>query len=230
MSTISDSVKKSNAYASTDDQWIAYDDSETLQEKVAFANKQGLGGLMIWAVDLDDRKHTALDALLQPDGLGKFAKRNGVNYELGDWTRQGAQCRLGSCSTKPTCDTGFVKHGHDLECPKKGERRNICCDIAHNPDPKTCAWRDGVNAFDFLGLGPGIFCGGAACGDGEILMVENDRFWVDNPDHPDQGDARCLIGGKAVYCCKGVSPPASSALAHLWYIYHLLMRLCCLGW
>lgn len=35
-------------------------------------------GLMIWAIDLDDRQHSALDAVLWPDGLGKFKAQNGV--------------------------------------------------------------------------------------------------------------------------------------------------------
>ncbi|KAH7304180.1 glycosyl hydrolases family 18-domain-containing protein [Stachybotrys elegans] len=76
------------------DQWIAYNDKETLQQKVKYANERGLGDLMIWAIDLDDKENSALDALLQPDGLGK----------------------------------------HDIDCPKKGERRHICCDRRYMSD------------------------------------------------------------------------------------------------
>jgi chitinase len=36
------------------DQWVSYDDGETTQLKVAFANSRCLGGKMIWAVDQDD--------------------------------------------------------------------------------------------------------------------------------------------------------------------------------
>jgi len=36
------------------DQWVAYDDVETLKMKLKFANKRCLGGTMVWAVDLDD--------------------------------------------------------------------------------------------------------------------------------------------------------------------------------
>lgn len=160
---------------------------------------------MIWAIDLDDKKNSALDALLQPEGLGKFAKQNGVNAELGDWTRQGAQCELGPCSEKPSCPKpGYLPHGHNLDCPKEGERRNICCDAKHFPKESTCQWRDGTDVLDLLGFGPGLICSGASCAAGEVMMVENDRFWVDNPDDPDEGDARCLVGGKAKYCCEAV--------------------------
>lgn len=32
------------------DQWVSYDDEETIKQKIEFANKLGLGGLLIWAV------------------------------------------------------------------------------------------------------------------------------------------------------------------------------------
>ena len=32
------------------DQWVSYDDEETFKQKIDFANKLGLGGLLIWAV------------------------------------------------------------------------------------------------------------------------------------------------------------------------------------
>lgn len=33
------------------DQWVSYDDSDTFKQKVDWANKQGLGGSLIWASD-----------------------------------------------------------------------------------------------------------------------------------------------------------------------------------
>ena len=51
--------------------WVSYDDAVTIAAKVAYANKMGLAGLMIWAVDLDDAKQTALKAVTGgADGLG----------------------------------------------------------------------------------------------------------------------------------------------------------------
>lgn len=32
-------------------QWVSYDDAETFQQKVDWANKQGIGGSLIWASD-----------------------------------------------------------------------------------------------------------------------------------------------------------------------------------
>ncbi|KAJ4165704.1 hypothetical protein LMH87_007325 [Akanthomyces muscarius] len=36
------------------DQWVSWDDSETLKLKMAYANQRCLGGTMVWAIDLDD--------------------------------------------------------------------------------------------------------------------------------------------------------------------------------
>ena len=51
-------------YGSSKDQWVSYDDSKTFKAKVDWSNKLGLGGLMIWAVDLDDEDFSALTGLV----------------------------------------------------------------------------------------------------------------------------------------------------------------------
>lgn len=43
--------------------WISYDDADTFQLKIDYANKMGLGGLMVWAIDQDDDRLTALSAV-----------------------------------------------------------------------------------------------------------------------------------------------------------------------
>lgn len=37
-----------------DNMWISYDDTMSVGLKVAFAQKLGLGGIMVWSVDTDD--------------------------------------------------------------------------------------------------------------------------------------------------------------------------------
>jgi GH18 family chitinase len=46
------------------DQWVSYDDADTFDQKVEWANSVGLGGLMSWAIDLDDEHFTALSGLV----------------------------------------------------------------------------------------------------------------------------------------------------------------------
>ncbi|KAI4262989.1 MAG: hypothetical protein L6R42_001847 [Xanthoria sp. 1 TBL-2021] len=38
---------------SWDDQWIGYDDDETIRDKIALANDRCMGGTMIWSIDFD---------------------------------------------------------------------------------------------------------------------------------------------------------------------------------
>ncbi|KXX73815.1 Killer toxin subunits alpha/beta [Madurella mycetomatis] len=45
------------------DQWVSWDDAETLKLKIDFANRRCLGGTMVWAIDLDDG--TLIDALAE---------------------------------------------------------------------------------------------------------------------------------------------------------------------
>lgn len=48
---------------------LALDDSETLKMKIEYANRMGLAGLMIWAIDLDNNNLDALRAILDPSVL-----------------------------------------------------------------------------------------------------------------------------------------------------------------
>lgn len=49
------------------DNWISYDDEQTFKLKIDYANKMGLGGLMVWAVDQDDVNLSALSAITDPN-------------------------------------------------------------------------------------------------------------------------------------------------------------------
>ncbi|OTB16723.1 glycoside hydrolase family 18 protein, partial [Daldinia sp. EC12] len=45
-------------------QWVSYDDAETFEQKIAWANSIGIGGSLIWAADTDDDKFTAMSGLV----------------------------------------------------------------------------------------------------------------------------------------------------------------------
>ncbi|XP_050702746.1 chitotriosidase-1-like [Eriocheir sinensis] len=42
------------SYMVKDDQWVAYDDIQTLKEKAEYVKQRGLGGVMIWDITTDD--------------------------------------------------------------------------------------------------------------------------------------------------------------------------------
>lgn len=57
-------------------QWISYDDGESMAQKLDFANSLCLGGRLIWAVDLDDEDSGSTQDL---SGVGPS---NGVTPEI----------------------------------------------------------------------------------------------------------------------------------------------------
>lgn len=51
---VQDPKKRIGPYAFKNNQWISYDDIESIQTKAKFIRELNLGGGMIWALDLDD--------------------------------------------------------------------------------------------------------------------------------------------------------------------------------
>ncbi|RYP77183.1 hypothetical protein DL770_007103 [Monosporascus sp. CRB-9-2] len=49
-------------------QWVSYDDDDTLKAKMDYANELCLGGVMVWAASTDDHKGTAIRALTKAAG------------------------------------------------------------------------------------------------------------------------------------------------------------------
>ncbi|KAJ2907324.1 hypothetical protein MKZ38_003180 [Zalerion maritima] len=71
------------------DQWVSFDDEDTLGEKVEYANAHCLGGTMIWAIDLDDG--TLMDAL-----GGNFGREKKTVYDEFTLADLGSLPDLGS--------------------------------------------------------------------------------------------------------------------------------------
>ncbi|KAK0710667.1 hypothetical protein B0H67DRAFT_516214 [Lasiosphaeris hirsuta] len=178
------------------DQWLSYDDAETIKSKVDFASSHGLRGLFVWAIDQDDDDHTALNAIVPP---GKFDKQNGVGTN-GNFKPATGSCAWSACGNSPKCTkTGTVANGHDIKC-KNGGRKVLCCPLDAQPDPKTCRWEVGdvnpiLNPISFL-LG---LCGKPDCEDDEVLIATSDQhYWAFG------GDQACNFGSaEPKYCCKG---------------------------
>ncbi|KAK0630523.1 glycoside hydrolase superfamily [Bombardia bombarda] len=69
-------------------QWVSYDDEPTLKKKVDYGNSKCLGGMLIWAVDLDDLQGTSINFLakamgLAPSAVNGLADNSGVDGDLG---------------------------------------------------------------------------------------------------------------------------------------------------
>ncbi|KAH8588883.1 hypothetical protein B0O99DRAFT_664813 [Bisporella sp. PMI_857] len=169
------------------DQWISFDDQETFQAKIKFANNLGLGGLLIWAVDLDTPQLDALSGVIYPKRLGEIGAEASTVDRYKDASE--GDCRVTECGTS-SCRAGEI-HITNQPCTRgdfvTGEYKisALCCPLASAPDPNKCTWRGNAN-----------FCNGQ-CHPGEVALESNK--WG-----PDDGDAffdECWDGLK-FYCCE----------------------------
>lgn len=141
-----------------ENQWISYDDQQTFQQKIKFFNEKGLGGLLIWAIDQDDRNRDALRGVLYPKDL---VMTDSLEDDVSYWESQ----HPGACGTtacgKP-CGPGFIKMD-SFKCPDGGDKgdSNICCPLSSAPDPDSCSWRGGET---------GSLCNGQ-CHGGEVALA-----------------------------------------------------------
>jgi hypothetical protein len=93
------------------DQWVGYDDQETLKQKLDFALGQCLGGVMVWAVS-----HDTADAELSK-ALGMLTNRQGQSLvTIGDSDNQQVrkyvdQCKWTNCGV--TCPAGYASVERD---------------------------------------------------------------------------------------------------------------------
>lgn len=66
--------KKIGSYAYKGNQWVSFDDVETLRAKAKYIRDSKLGGTMIWALDFDDFRGTC--------GEGKYPLLSALNKGL----------------------------------------------------------------------------------------------------------------------------------------------------
>ncbi|CAC5409184.1 E3.2.1.14 [Mytilus coruscus] len=79
-------------YAYKGDQWVGYDDLESIQIKADYIRQNGLGGSMIWAIDLDDFRNSC--------GLGINPLMSKLKEMLPDRTVQPTQATTNVEPTK----------------------------------------------------------------------------------------------------------------------------------
>ncbi|KAI1281725.1 carbohydrate-binding module family 18 [Xylaria sp. FL0933] len=194
---VDDKVAEVDYFTYDKNQWVSYDDVDTLKAKIDYANKNGLQGIFIWAVDQDDDTHSALAAVLDSvGGLGYFDKQNGVGlYGPGvnttEWRPATGTCYMGACGTNPGCPVGATAVGPAVLCDAQSDgtklRRRVCCPYENAPSGLTCEWVGSSS--------PHYPICGASCGTGFIQIADNDWYVVNNDD------AYCFTGN-ARYCCK----------------------------
>ncbi|KAK6987473.1 chitin-binding type-1 domain-containing protein [Favolaschia claudopus] len=162
-----------------DDQWVSYDDAQTLQMKVQFANSRCLGGTMIWSVDQDDMHYTALSSLYP-----------GIDVNNPSAVESGDQCAITGCGQScpdgwDTLTTLTTNPGSATSCDPNSPAK-LCCPSGNAP--QNCHWTGGG----------GSTCN-PACGVGELTLATDPVGGDGNPT--------CAQGTKAFCCQTGQNDP-----------------------
>lgn len=74
-------------YAYSRDQWVSFDDQFMIMRKCQFIKNMGIGGGMIWALDLDDFRDRC--------GCEKYPLLKAINRVLRNYPGPGPTCVLG---------------------------------------------------------------------------------------------------------------------------------------
>lgn len=183
-------------------QWVSYDDGETTQLKVAFANSRCLGGKMIWAVDQDDVQGSSTNDLLgigPANGISTDRARdikNQINNATQTnavasscyWTFCGEFCKAGWFpATSANGQIAGVQR--DTECPADTTQL-LCC--APGTTLGTCKWEGW--------RGVGLSCAPVCSDSSAVVAARNTNF----------GDRDCN-GGYQAFCCSGFVPSSATS-------------------
>ncbi|KAH7329286.1 hypothetical protein B0I35DRAFT_473903 [Stachybotrys elegans] len=132
-----------------DNNWVAYDDAETLELKTDFAFKRCLGGVMVWAIshDTQDAKYSTALGKHAPQSRpvkAKAAPAMGAldrydNHDQCKWTNCGEPCPSGWTTVRRGDDGArkgeIMKDGQGCD----GKAMHTFCCPAGNGIP-TCGW------------------------------------------------------------------------------------------
>lgn len=157
------------------DQWVSYDDGETMQMKIQAANELCLGGTMIWTIDQDGQDNTSSNDLM---GIGTA---NGVSASDAAKIREIHASAKAAATTQNSCywsfcgdecATGFISEawakgqvaGIELDMNCSGDEvKTLCC--APGTNTGTCDWSGW--------RGVGMPCATGYCPNGTELVAVN---------------------------------------------------------
>ena len=88
-SVVRDQEGRMGPYAYKDKQWVGFDDVDTIRMKSEYIRSMGLGGGMVWALDLDDfnnrcgqGRHPLMSAIKSVLGPAKNAKESDLEEDI----------------------------------------------------------------------------------------------------------------------------------------------------
>lgn len=175
-------------------QWISYDDKDTLKQKVEWANAAGFSGSLIWASDLDDFDFTTHAALMGKDKLtlnSPLSKKTlqasrKTKDDLNSYLRKDCYVQEDSLTS---CKSGDDEVGYD-KAGRSKDYKPICC--PKGSGMTKCQWRGGTGGTD-----AGRDCNGQ-CHAGEVKITTSG--YGGSPGESSE-TAHCTRGQKA-FCCE----------------------------
>lgn len=189
-------------------QWVSFDNATTYAQKLSFANDLCLGGMMVWAVDLQNQTTKTGYGSQADTGLSDAATSYSNYQALSQQAGQacytsacGSSCMSGYSSvTNMQGQPGYLPTAEDCS---GSSTESLCC--ASGTTLGTCTWRGW--------RGVGLPCSGS-CYSNETLIAQNTNHH-DTVDGKTQ-DQTCN-GGLQSYCCTefkaGSSLQSSSSLS-----------------
>ncbi|KAJ6133731.1 class V chitinase [Penicillium sp. IBT 18751x] len=184
-------------------QWVSFDDGVTMMQKMKAANQLCLGGIMIWAMDMDNDDGEAMSDLM---GIGKA---NGVtSAQAASYKKQyesaaeqnavASSCYWSLCGE--SCKSSYFDVAEargqvaniqqNSVCPA-GEYQTLCC--APQTTMGTCKWEG------FRGVG--LPCTPVCEDPNAVIVAQNSNSYsMDEDGHT--ADVTCT-GGYQAYCCSG---------------------------
>ncbi|ROT42462.1 hypothetical protein SODALDRAFT_16059 [Sodiomyces alkalinus F11] len=91
------------------DQWVSFEDEETFHQKIDYASRLGLGGTMIWAVDMAVLGPSAKNSLAQSTNLAAFSRAGITEEDIVQYVAHhdaGESCYVSFCSE--SCAAGYT--------------------------------------------------------------------------------------------------------------------------
>ncbi|CAH1256761.1 CHIA, partial [Branchiostoma lanceolatum] len=138
-------------YAFSGNQWVGYDDEESIGYKINFLKQEGLGGSMVWAVDLDDvsgqfcnqGRYPLLNVIKSRLEMGAFDAGDAVNGSWagwGPWSGCTATCGAGTQTRRRTCTDPAPRHG-GTDCAGDAAETQQCDTGETCPEPVESPYR-----------------------------------------------------------------------------------------
>ncbi|KAK1752214.1 hypothetical protein QBC47DRAFT_433206 [Echria macrotheca] len=181
-------------------QWVSYDDADTFDAKVAWANAIGFGGSLIWAVDTDDDKFSAMSGLMghevaHVDLAQRATVESQISIARSLQGENGQDCvvlkdQACKAASDLRCFNGETLVGWDRDgCSNDQEGKPICC--PSSTAPRKCMWR-----------GSGGDCNGQ-CHPGEATIALSSWGGKGAGFDGESGTGQCNRGAKALCCEAG---------------------------